>query len=341
MGEVISTLMYLYCRSGCHSSTVASYLAFHPPEPTYILGDNIDDDKNYTLSNISAIESVTSNTNMNTSDNKNSKQVSFIRKDSAKPDTKPDTNPDVETVEFSAHILQTSSKSKIAVLYFKRSQAKYTLLFSHGNAVDLGDMFSLLRTIALKLNVNIASYDYTGYGPIDRHNAHIRPTEKQTYRDINSVYEWLLSTGKVVDARTQLILYGQSVGSGPSIYLATKKPVAGLVIHSGILSGIRVLTPSRLLCCFDIYPNVDRIRSVTCLVFIIHGVDDLQVPIHHGTGLYNFTPTQFKVEPWWVPRRGHNDILHGNEKLFFEKIEKFLHLVSEAQDKNSPSSTTS
>lgn len=51
-----------------------------------------------------------------------------------------------------------------------------------------------------------------------------------------------------------LILYGQSVGSGPTIHLATKLPnLRGVVLHSGILSGIRVLYPVKVTFWFDIF----------------------------------------------------------------------------------------
>jgi hypothetical protein len=37
------------------------------------------------------------------------------------------------------------------------------------------------------------------------------------------------------------------------------------------MSGLRVITPSRLLACFDIFPNINRIKKVKCPVYIIHG----------------------------------------------------------------------
>jgi hypothetical protein len=55
------------------------------------------------------------------------------------------------------------------------------------------------------------------------------------------------------------------------IHVRTLAP-SGLILHSPIMSGIRVLTASRLLSCWDIYPNIERIKSVQCPVFIIHGM---------------------------------------------------------------------
>ena len=38
----------------------------------------------------------------------------------------------------------------------------------------------------------------------------------------------------------QTIIYGQSVGSAPTVHLAAKHKVAGVVIHSGFMSALRV-----------------------------------------------------------------------------------------------------
>lgn len=53
--------------------------------------------------------------------------------------------------------------------------------------------------------------------------------------DVNACYAWLLDQGcKPKD----VILYGQSVGSGPTIDLAARTAgLAGVVLHSPLLSG--------------------------------------------------------------------------------------------------------
>ena len=143
------------------------------------------------------------------------------------------------------------------------------MLYSHGNATDIGGMFSAYAELAHLCNINVIAYDYTGYG--SSLNSGNLTTEKQVYKDIESIYDWIIESGIVQNPSLELVLYGQSVGSGPTCYIASKRPIAGVILQSGILSGIRVLTSSRLLCCFDIFPNIDRIRNVQCPVFIIHG----------------------------------------------------------------------
>ena len=51
-----------------------------------------------------------------------------------------------------------------------------------------------------------------------------------------------------------VILYGQSVGSGPTLHLASRLPrLRAVVLHSAILSGIRVLYNVKLTFWFDIF----------------------------------------------------------------------------------------
>jgi pimeloyl-ACP methyl ester carboxylesterase len=217
---------------------------------------------------------------------------------------------------LSVYVIKTSTNTSIPIFCFRSRGAKLTLIYSHGNATDIGLMFSMYAYMASELGINVVAYDYTGYGSSMADN--IRPTEKQTYKDIEAVYNWCVETNLASFPSSQIILYGQSVGSGPSCYLASTRPCAGLILHSGILSGIRVLTASRMLFCFDIFPNIDRIQRVRCPVFVIHGMEDKQVGFHHGLNLFNAVPEEFRTANWWVPDRGHNNVIQGNEREFFE-----------------------
>jgi abhydrolase domain-containing protein 17 len=79
-----------------------------------------------------------------------------------------------------------------------------------------------------------------------------------------------------------------------------------------------VLTLNRLMSCFDIFPNVDRIGKVSAPVFVMHGEQDMEVDVSHGKGLHDKVPTEFQTPPWWVRERGHNDIIMNNDREFFK-----------------------
>lgn len=115
-----------------------------------------------------------------------------------------------------------------------------TIIYSHGNATDIGAMFPLQSILAHSLECNVVSYDYSGYGESGG-----VAMEANTYTDIMGVYAWTLDNVCNGD-ESRVVLYGQSVGSGPCCYLACREDgLGGMILHSPFLSGMRVLTPSR------------------------------------------------------------------------------------------------
>jgi hypothetical protein len=115
-----------------------------------------------------------------------------------------------------------------------------TIIYSHGNATDIGAMFPLQAILAHSLECNVVSYDYSGYGESGG-----VAMEANTYTDILAVYTWTLQNVCNGD-ESRIILYGQSVGSGPCCYLGCREDgLGGMILHSPFMSGMRVLTPSR------------------------------------------------------------------------------------------------
>ncbi|PKI50369.1 hypothetical protein CRG98_029249 [Punica granatum] len=143
--------------------------------------------------------------------------------------------------------LKTRRGNEIAAVYVRYPMATSTLLYSHGNATDIGQM-----------------YDYSGYG-----RSSGKPSEHNTYADIQAAYNCLLENYGA--KQEDIILYGQSVGSGPTVDLATRLPrLRAVVLHSPILSGLRVMYPVKRTYWFDIYKNIDKIPMVRCPVLVIH-----------------------------------------------------------------------
>ncbi|KAI7729037.1 hypothetical protein M8C21_010116, partial [Ambrosia artemisiifolia] len=140
-------------------------------------------------------------------------------------------------------------------------------------------------------------YDYSGYGASTG-----KPSELNTYADIEAVYECLQTEYGV--SQEDLILYGQSVGSGPTLHLASKLPrLRGVVLHSAILSGLRVVCHVNCRFCFDIYKNVNKIKKVKCPTLVIHGMEDDVVSWLHGNRLWKKAKDPY--EPLWIKEGNH------------------------------------
>ena len=76
--------------------------------------------------------------------------------------------------------LSTPNGDRISAKFYENPSAKFTILFSHGNAEDIGSIESFI----LKLQENgfsVLSYDYRGYGTSDG-----IPSEEHCYEDVHT-----------------------------------------------------------------------------------------------------------------------------------------------------------
>nr|GEX24959.1 protein ABHD17B-like [Tanacetum cinerariifolium] len=163
-------------------------------------------------------------------------------------------------------------------------------------------------------------YDYSGYGQSSG-----KPSEQNTYADIEAAYECLEETYGVKEE--DVILYGQSVGSGPTLELASRlSRLRAVILHSPIMSGLRVMYPVKHTFWFDIYKNIDKIPLVRCPVLVIHGTADDVVDYSHGKQLYEHCVD--KYEPLWIEGGNHCDLEIYPE--YIRHLKKFISAVEKS-----------
>ena len=196
--------------------------------------------------------------------------------------------------------LISKSGSKLPVIFINRN-AKYTMIFSHGNAEDIYLVQQWLYSYFLKqVDVNCIVYEYTGFG---ESNGNL-PTDQNCYDDIETVY--LHFTEIYGIDPDKIILFGRSIGSGPTCYIAEKYPVAGVIINCGLMSALRVVFNLRWTLPFDKFPNIDRIPNFNCPVFIVHGRRDEIIPFYNAEEMHR--KCKYKYEPYYVDGAGDNNI---------------------------------
>ena len=162
-----------------------------------------------------------------------------------------------------ASVLKFSSAdgARISAIYFPNSNATYTLLFSHGNAEDIGYDTPFLEAIR-NAGFAVFAYDYQGYG-----TSAGKPSEEHVYEDNEAAYNYLRNNLHVPSGR--IIAWGRSLGGAAAVDLAARRPVAGLIMESAFTSAFRVLTRFALLP-FDKFPNLAKISNVRCPVKVAH-----------------------------------------------------------------------
>lgn len=271
-------LCCLFCCPPCPSS-IASKLAFLPPEATYSFLPTPDNKLSLHLS----------------------KQAEWNFSDQ-----------ELKLIEV--FMVRTSRSNNVACMHIRGGEENYfTILFSHGNAVDLGQMCSFLVGLSSRIHCDFLAYDYSGYGVSTG-----KASEKNIYADIQAVFQALITRYEVSTER--IILYGQSIGTVPTIHLAAKQKTAAVVLHSALMSGMSVILPSsNKTSCLDVFPSINRVPLIESPVLVMHGTEDEVVDIRHGLAIFH--KCLHTLEPLWIEGAGHNDLelysayLHRLNKL--------------------------
>ena len=194
--------------------------------------------------------------------------------------------------------LKTNTGHEVSVLFLPNPAARLTLWYFHGNAEDLGDIEGRLRMLR-DAGFAVFACEYPGYGISGG-----APSERSINGATRVALDYLREQCGVPVGR--ILVYGSSLGGGPAVELASREPVAGLVLQSAFTSTYRVMTRWPLLP-FDTFENLRKLPAVRCPLLIVHGEDDDVVPIHHGEVLFAAArePKRF----FRVKSAGHNDLV--------------------------------
>jgi fermentation-respiration switch protein FrsA (DUF1100 family) len=197
-------------------------------------------------------------------------------------------------------------------------QRRAVIVFN-GNAGNRAHRVSI-ATALRDMGLEVLLFDYRGYG--DNPGS---PTEQGLAMDARAAREFVINQ-RHIDPRN-VIYFGESLGTGVAVTLASEHPPAALVLRSPYTSMVDVaryhyswLPVGFLL--RDRYDSVARIPGVKTRLLIIAGDRDSVVPAEFSRRLYEAAsqPKTFVS----VPGADHNDegLLTGNAVI--EEIAKFL-----------------
>ncbi len=168
------------------------------------------------------------------------------------------------------------------------------------------------------------AYDYSGYGKSGG-----KPSEKDIYCDIEEVGFFAKN---ILNIPTKdIVLFGMSLGSAPSVHLAINKQfrdIRAMILISPIASGVKLVSPEmdvRDLDKIDVFCNIRKINDVLSPIFLVHGKQDEVIPIEQSLEMANYMQNVYE----WHPRHGdHNNILSKYRSKFFQKCKFFFEYLN-------------
>ena len=192
-----------------------------------------------------------------------------------------------------------------------------TLVYLHGNAGHIGHRGGKVRPY-LDAGYGVLLVSWRGYGGNPGN-----PTEEGFYHDARAALDFLAGAGVPAE---RIVVYGESIGSGPAVQVATERNVGALVLEAPLTSAADVAQrhywylPARYLV-LDRYDSKAKIGRVAAPLFIVHGERDRVVPVDIGRAL--LAAANEPKDARFFPNADHNDLYdHGGADAVLEFLER-------------------
>lgn len=197
--------------------------------------------------------------------------------------------------------LETPDGARVLVWYGRAKAGYPTLLYFHGNAGSFEFRQERIRRYMAR-GIGVYMMTYRGYG-----GSTGSPSEAHNVADAKLAYDSLVAAGV---APADIIVYGESLGTGVAVQVAASKPVGGVILDAPYTSLVDVAAsiypylPARWLMT-DRYETMTYIAQVTAPLLVLHGENDEVVPVAMGKAVFAAANEPKTLEV--IPGAGHSD----------------------------------
>ena len=185
-------------------------------------------------------------------------------------------------VGFQDLVLTTPDGERLVAWWKPPQPGKALILYFHGNGGSLWNR--RFRAQALTASGRgLLMVSYRGYS-----GSTGAPTETGLHSDARTAYDWVAQSY----AASRLVAYGESLGTGVAVKLASGQSLAGLILDAPYTSTADVASliywyvPVGWLM-LDQFRSLETIQAVKAPILILHGTDDRIIPFAFGRQLFD------------------------------------------------------
>ena len=198
--------------------------------------------------------------------------------------------------------LTTQDGLRLFSWYLPPRADRPVVAYFHGNGGNIGNRAERLRRFARE-GYGVLLAEYRGYGGNPG-----MPSEGGLFADGEAALDFL---GHCGIRPAEIVLWGESLGSGVAVYLTATREIAALILEAAFTSVAAIaqrrypFIPAAWLL-RDRFDSLSRISKVTAPLLILHGERDRVVPVRHGRKL--LAAAIAPKEGWFSPVAGHENL---------------------------------
>ena len=199
--------------------------------------------------------------------------------------------------------------------YYKENSLDELIIYYHGNAGSACDR-AYNKEIFEDSGRSVIFLEYAGYSNNDK-----QPSQKLILKDVENLEEFI----KTKDFK-DIIVYGQSIGSGPASYHASISQIDSLILVStfsnlvDLVQSKYIVYPASILL-QEKYDNLENLKNFDGELLMLHGDSDSGIPARFSRDLFNQLEMKDK-EYVLIKGVGHNDIWFSED--FINRLSSFI-----------------
>jgi fermentation-respiration switch protein FrsA (DUF1100 family) len=213
-------------------------------------------------------------------------------------------------------VIDAPDGARLIAWYAPAAPGQPTILYFHGNGGSLASRSERVRRYVSR-GYGVLMLSYRGYS-----GSTGSPSESANVADAKLAYDALIKDGVEPD---DIIVYGESLGSGVAVQVAADREVGGLALDAPYTTIVDVAVlaypylPVRPFV-FDRYETVKYLPRVKAPLLVLHGEADQVIPVEMGKAVYAAANAPKEIATF--PRAGHSDHhLHGSYDVLFRWID--------------------
>ena len=184
--------------------------------------------------------------------------------------------------------LTTADGVRLHSWWIPNPDAKFTFLAFHGNASNIAARADAYRFL-FGIPANVLAVEYRGYG-----RSQGSPSENGLYLDAQAAYDFALGTLGI--PRERIVSFGQSLGTAVAVDLATRRPVAGLILEApfpsthAVARHVYPFVPGIGLVAKSKFDTAGKLGKIHAPLLVVHCIHDPVIAYVLGEEVFRIAP---------------------------------------------------